>query len=147
MCVCVCVCVCTGACASTCSFLCTESQYFCLKTRAHIGLYANRATLRQAKDQCKRLGGRLPAGGQEADCLMHALTTVKPGSPAKGTKPWVQNHDDDLLYPTAESMYTLYESNKQSSQWYEHHTVACAFNLSKPTVHISYCDGEPRINL
>ena len=138
VCVCVCVCVCVNLCTCLrvrliiCSFLCIEGRSFCQETRAHIGLYANKASLTQAKDQCKRLGGRLPAGNQEAVCVKYALTTVKADSPAYQTKPWVQNHDEDPLYHTAESMYTLYESNKQRRQKDEHNTVACAFNLSKP---------------
>ncbi|XP_065198403.1 uncharacterized protein LOC135829940 [Sycon ciliatum] len=112
----------------------SESSYMCEKSRAHIAVYANTATLSQAKEQCRRLGGRLPAGGDEVDCLNHALTTMRGGSPAKGNKPWVEKYDEQPLNVASPS-YTLHDS-KERAKWHvarQMHTVACAFNLSKST--------------
>ena len=106
----------------------------CEKTRAHIAVYANTATWSQAKEQCRRLGGRLPAGGDDVDCLNHALTTMRGGSPAKGTKPWVEQYDEQPLNMASPS-YTVHDSKKRMQKpiAQQVHTVACAFNLSKST--------------
>ncbi|XP_065194999.1 uncharacterized protein LOC135826304 [Sycon ciliatum] len=109
-----------------------EGSHTCLKTRAHIGLYANKATLVQAKEQCRRLGGRLPAGSDEADCLMHAMHLAGDRSVAYKTKPWVLSYDERPLYPHSNSYYTLYDTNKidvKMSKSLKFHTVSCAFNL------------------
>eukprot|EP00117_Sycon_ciliatum_P050525 scpid50824/ scgid5677/ len=107
-----------------------EGSTTCQATRAHIGLYANKATLLQAKEQCRRLGGRLPAGSDEADCLMHAMHLAGDRSVAYKTKPWILDYDEKPLHPNPKYYFTLYDTYKLDlTQSFEFHTVACAFNL------------------
>eukprot|EP00117_Sycon_ciliatum_P015373 scpid42875/ scgid15244/ len=105
-----------------------EVSYTCNKTRAHIAVYANTGTYTQAKEQCGRLGGRLPAGSDEGDCLNHALHVATSTSPAKGARPWIEDFEDQPLNVISAS-YTLHESKRAGRTAQLVATVACAFNF------------------
>ncbi|XP_065195383.1 uncharacterized protein LOC135826709 [Sycon ciliatum] len=115
-----------------------QGSHLCLTTRAHVSVFAHLATLTEAEEQCRRLGGRLPAGSVEAKCLKQALGTV--GAHANETRPWLLTHQDDLL--SEGDRYTLHRAgvppNAEASD--ARHTVACAFNLRE-----HFCTNETHL--
>ena len=97
-----------------------------MKTRTNIFVYANLATVTQAEEQCRSLGGRLPAGSQEAECLEEAVGTV--GAHANEIRPWLLRLFDN---PVREGdRYTLHRADAPPNEQ-ARNTVACAFSLSK----------------
>ncbi|XP_065196118.1 uncharacterized protein LOC135827576 [Sycon ciliatum] len=99
-------------------------EYLC--TEATLGIYANTATYDEAREQCSRLGGRLPAGPHDEQCLANARKHASASSPAKQAKPWLV-YDQEGVRPSGNS-YVVHDLTK-SGMSDAVGTVGCMFNF------------------